>query len=485
MRLRSLLRETKLTREERSWAMYDWANSVYATIIITAIFPIYFTDTVAATGRAGDATWATGTSIATACMAVLAPVFGSLADFRGMKKRLLVIFMLTGVFFTLTMAVFDSWQLMLLGFIISYIGYALGNLFYDGFLTDVTTPERMDMVSAKGYAYGYIGGSTIPFVFALLLIVFSGQMHLNNTITIKLCILLTSFWWGLFSLPLLRNVRQKHFIETKPGEGLVRAGFRNLRHTARDIVRDRPLRMFLLAYFFYIDGVNTVIKMATSYGTTLGLGTVGMVGALMVTQLVAVPCSVAFAHVSRQHGTRTALLFGAAVYFIVCLLGFYMGFSLENAETAAAAAALEGGQAAYDAIYQPALARSQRLFWLLSFLVGTSQGGMQALSRSQFGRMIPPQRSNEFFGFFDVFGKFAAVLGPFLYALVVTTSGRSSLGVLSLSLLFATGMLLLLLTPKSAFQNQKPLSAAPMPAADAAAGTAPGTAPGAAAPGQK
>ena len=452
MGIREALRESRLTKTERSWAMYDWANSVYATIIMTAIFPIHFTSAAAADGMAGDATWATGTSIATACMAVLAPLFGSLADFRGMKKRLLAIFMLIGVVFTLTMAVFDKWQLMLLGYIVSYIGYAVANLFYDSFLTDVTTPQRMDMVSAKGYAYGYIGGSTIPFVIALLLVTFASRLELSAAMAVKLCVVMASVWWGLFSIPLLKNVKQVHYVEASR-DGIMRASFRNLLKTARDIVRIRPLWLFMIAYFFYIDGVNTVIKMSTSYGSTLGLGAVGMVAALMVTQIVAVPCSIGFARLSRRFGARRTLLFGAFVYLAVCVLGFYMGFSLENAERAAQLAMHDGGMNAYNAIYEPARRFSQKLFWVLAFLVGTSQGGMQALSRSQFGRMIPPSRSNEFFGFFDIFGKFAAILGPFLYALSVTLTGRSSFGVLSLVALFVAGVVMLLLTPKAAFES--------------------------------
>lgn len=194
--------------------------------------------------------------------------------------------------------------------------------------------------------------------------------------------------------------------------------------------------------------------MATSYGTRLGLNSTGMILALMVTQLVAVPCSLLFARLAQKIGSRRTLISGICVYIVVSILGFYMGYTLELAEAKAQLAALSGGEAAYLAIFEPARLYGQKLFWVLAFLVGTSQGGMQALSRSQFGRMIPPARSNEFFGFFDIFGKFATVIGPFLFAVTADLSGRSSFGILSLLLLFAVGVYALLKTPKQAFEQE-------------------------------
>ncbi|MDO4581506.1 MAG: MFS transporter [Bacillota bacterium] len=441
----------KLTKNELSWCFYDWANSVYATIIMAAIFPIYFTTAAEAAGVSGDVVWGYGTSISTAIIAVSAPILGSIADFRGMKKRLISIFVIIGCVFTISMALFDNWQMMLLGYIISYVGFAGSCLFYDSFLTDVTTPERMDIVSAKGYAFGYIGGSTIGFFIGVALVMFAPQLHISNSTAVKICVILTAVWWAVFSIPLLKNVRQIHYIE-RPESGIARAALRNIWHTAQDILGNRGLLLFTIAYFFYIDGVGTVIHMATSYGTSLGLGSTGMILALAVTQIVAVPCSIAFARIAKRIGARAMLMIGISIYVVVCVLGFYMGFSLENAQLAAQAV-LDGGgtQAAYDAIYEPALHLSQTLFWVLAALVGTSQGGMQALSRSQFGKMIPPARSNEFFGFFDIFGKFATIIGPLLYAICANSTGRSSIGILGLLILFAIGLIILWRTPKEAF----------------------------------
>ncbi|NLF79627.1 MAG: MFS transporter [Clostridia bacterium] len=431
--------------------MYDWANSVYATIIMSSVFPIYFTTMAEREGVAGDVMWGYGTSLATLLVVLLAPFMGSVADFAGMKKRLMVISIAIGCFFTLFMAIFDHWQLMLAGYIISYIGFALSCLFYDSFLTDVTTPERMNMVSAKGYALGYLGGSTVPFVIILILLLLAPTLHISNTVAVKCSVVLTSFWWAAFSLPIILKVQQRHYMP-RPKSGIIRAALRNIVRTVRDIAGDQGLLLFMIAYFLYIDGVGTVIHMATSYGTAIGLSALQMLLALMLTQIVAIPCSIAFAHLSGRFGVRRTLLFGICVYLLVCLVGFYMGFSLEQAGLHAELLRQTGGEAAAQAVYAPARRLSSILFWVLAILVGTSQGGLQALSRSQFGRMIPPERSNEFFGFFDIFGKFATMIGPFIYATAASLSGRSSFGLLGIGLLFILGIIVLMRTPRSVFE---------------------------------
>jgi len=448
----ALSKREKLTKTEFAWTMYDWANSVYVTMIMAAIFPIYFTTVAGAAGVSGDIVWGYGTSLATLLVVVLAPVLGSMADFHGLKKRLLIICLIVGCVFTLAMALVNIWQLMLVGYVISYVGFALSCLFYDSFLTDVTTPERMDMVSAKGYAMGYLGGSTVPFLVALILLFLAPKLHIDTTTVVKICVVMASVWWAVFSIPIICKVHQKYYIP-RPEGSIIKAAFTNLAKTIRDIGKNRPLLLFMVAYFLYIDGVGTVIHMATSYGSTLGLDSINMILALMITQIVAIPCSIGFAKLAKRIGTRSALFCGIAVYMAVCLIGFYMGFSLESASKAAQAAMMTGGQAAYDAIYEPARKFSQVLFWVLAVMVGTSQGGIQALSRSQFSRMIPPERSNEFFGFFDIFGKFATMVGPFLYASLATLTGRSSFGILSLILLFILGFFVLLKTPKIVFQK--------------------------------
>lgn len=500
-------KKKRFTKKEWSWIMYDWANSIYATNIMAAIFPTIF---VSIAGDAGDIWWGYGTSIATFLVAILAPILGAVADYKGMKKKLFTAFMLTGVVFTFLIAlVMNNWKLMLVGYIVSRIGFSGSCLFYDSFLTDVTTDERMDKVSSWGYAMGYIGGSTIPFVISIVMLLVLGY---SNPIAQKFSILIVSVWWLVFSIPFMKNVEQEHYIE-RTGDTSVGQIFRNIGHTARDIFRRKGLFLFVVAYFFYIDGVGTIISISTAYGTVLGLGTVGMILALLVTQIVAMPCSIWFANLAEKISARKALIGAIIIYTLICCVGFYMGYSLEphqeayetalkaeytdqlsdltdgnaialrdagakyftdqdaqgklNAELAKlteeqqaspevdrvlrAFALFVGNQANTIQKFQSAVSFSTILFWAMAFMVGTVQGGIQAVSRSYFGKLIPKERSNEFFGFFDIFGKFASVLGPFLYATIGSWTGRSSYGVLALICLFLVG-LVIMVTGKKHFK---------------------------------
>ncbi len=419
------------SKVEKSWITYDWANSAYATIIMAAVFPIYFATVAGEAGVAGDIKWGFATSIATLTVALLSPILGAIADFRGMKKKLFTAFLGLGLVFTTTMALTDLWQLMLVGYVFSYIGFSGSLLFYDSFMTDITTPDRMDKVSAWGYAMGYIGGSTIPFILSIALILFGEKIGIDGVWAVKLSCLLCVTWWALFSIPMLLNVRQVYSVD-KPARDLIRRSLVNMVRTARDIYADKAILVFVLAYFFYIDGVNTVIHMATVYGSTLGLGTTGMILALLVTQIVAVPFSILFSSLAGRVGSIRMIRIAIVVYLVICATGFYMGYSLERV-------------APESPLYAAALQRSTYLFWAMAALVGTCQGGIQALSRSFFGKLIPPKRSNEFFGFFDIFGKFAAVMGPAIYALIAKWTGRSSYGILGLVILFGCGLLTLYL----------------------------------------
>lgn len=518
----------RFTRPERSWILYDWANSVYATNMMAAIFPIYYANIA---GDTGDKWWGIGVSAASLIVAILSPVFGSIGDFRGMKKKLLGACLLLGLLFTAATAFTDNWKLMLIGYVVSHIGYSGANVFYDSFLTDVTTRDRMDRVSAWGYAMGYLGGSTIPFVACIILLLLTDF----SVATVKFSILLTCIWWAVFSIPLLRNVKQTHYVDTPPSR-LASAAMHNLWRTMQDIVRDKGLLFYLIAYFFYIDGVGTVINLATNYGATLGLGSTGMILALLVTQLVAVPFSILFSRLASRIGALRMIAAAIGVYIVICGVGFFMGLNVEpyqmeyaDAVDSAAAGvsvsdltasdreawdtvvsdikengkdALSAGdrQAAFwsegengvsgvfgdvvtslqhddgryafsspdvrewaaasvsqiraeltpliadsgkQAAYADALRLSSLLFWILAFLVGTVQGGIQALSRSYFGKLVPPERSNEYFGFYDIFGKFASVVGPMLYSLFYMATGRASIGIISLLILFGIGGILL------------------------------------------
>lgn len=414
--------EKRFTKAEKSWIMYDWANSIYATNIMAAIFPIYF---AMQANETGNKLYGFAVSAAALVVAVLAPILGAIGDFSGMKKKLFAGFLVLGLVFTAVMAAFEDWRLMLIGFIFSRIGFSGSCLFYDSFLTDVTTPERMDRVSSWGYAMGYIGGSTIPFIISIAVMLLLNQ----SVLSYKIAILIVVVWWAVFSIPFLKNVKQQYSVEDAP-QALAKEAFRNAWKTFKDILKDKKILFFIIAYFFYIDGVDTIISMATNYGETLGLGAIGMILALLVTQIVAVPFSILFGNLAKKVGAMRMIAIAVCVYFVITILGFFMGFNIEQAE-------LSGGD--IDA----ALKLSSTLFWILATLVGTVQGGIQALSRSYFGQLIPPERSNEYYGFLDIFGKFSCVIGPALYAATYAATGRASLGILSIIVLFFGGMVAL------------------------------------------
>lgn len=414
--------EKRFTKAEKSWIMYDWANSIYATNIMAAIFPIYF---AMQADETGNKLYGFAVSAAALVVALLAPILGAIGDFSGMKKKLFAGFLVLGLVFTAVMAAFEDWRLMLVGFILSRIGFSGSCLFYDSFLTDVTTPERMDRVSSWGYAMGYIGGSTIPFIISIAVMLLMNQ----SVLSYKIAILIVVVWWAVFSIPFLKNVKQQYSVEDAP-QALAKEAFRNAWKTFKDILKDKKILFFIIAYFFYIDGVDTIISMATNYGETLGLGAIGMILALLVTQVVAVPFSILFGNLAKKVGAMKMIAIAVCVYFVITILGFFMGFNIEQAE-------LSGGD--IDA----ALKLSSTLFWILATLVGTVQGGIQALSRSYFGQLIPPERSNEYYGFLDIFGKFSCVIGPALYAATYAATGRASLGILSIIVLFFGGMVAL------------------------------------------
>jgi len=429
-------RGNRFSRTEWSWIFYDWANSVYATNIMAAIFPIFYVQ-IAGKGTTGDHLYGYAVSLANLLVAVCSPYLGAIADFKGMKKKLFTGFMITGVLFTAVMGLVGSWQMMLLGFVISRIGFSGANMFYDSFLTDVTTPERMDRVSSMGFAMGYIGGSTIPFVISIAI------MLLMNTseLSMRIAVLIVPVWWLVFSIPFLKNVHQVSYVETPPQE-LGKAAWRNTVKTFRNILKNKAIFFFILAYFFYIDGVDTIISMATKYGDTLGLGSIGMILALLVTQIVAVPCSIYFGRLAEKVGTLKLITVSVLVYAFITVLGFAMGYIVDFYES-------------LNLTLERAVSISQILFWVLATLVGTVQGGIQALSRSYYGKLIPPERSGEYYGFLDIFGKFACVIGPALYELFYGLTGKASFGILSVILLFILGFVFLTVGKKHFRQKEQ------------------------------
>jgi len=417
--------KSKFTREEKSWIMYDWANSAYATIMMAAVFPIYFTNVANSAGQQGDYWWGIGTSVAMIIVAVLAPIIGAIADFAGYRKKMFTIFFALGVCLTLASAFFGHWMLLLLGYAISHIGFAGSCLIYDSFLAEVTTPDKMDKLSGYGYAFGYIGGSTIPFLISIALIMFGGNFGIDTVLATRISVALTAVWWGVFTIPFFKNIKQRYSIEKSPSQAVVRAAFSSAWQTAKRIFKNKRILVFIIAYFFYIDGVGTVINMSTAYGATLGLDTTGMILALLVTQLIAFPCSIWFSALSSKFGSLKMIMFAVGEYLLICIIGFFMGFGLEQGLFGVGTALV--------------------LFWILACMVGTVQGGIQAISRSYYCQMIPPENTGEFFGFFDIFGKFASVLGPLLYALVRRITDSPAYAILSIVILFLIGLIMLVI----------------------------------------
>jgi len=357
-------------------------------------------------------------------LGLAAPIIGAMVDFRGFKKRMFVIFLTCGVVVLLVLAFQTSWQMLLLGYVLANIFWSATMVIYDSYLPDVTTKDRMDKVSAWGYGMGYIGGSTIPFVVSIILILFGSNFGVDMELAVRISIILTAIWWGVFSIPIIRNVHHKYGADVPPkGFVFVRETFRNIIATAKKIVKNKGLFIFILAYFFYIDGVGTVIRMATAYGAELGLGAEGMIGALFVTQIVAFPFSILFGKLAKAWNQINLITVSICMYILICITGFIMGFGLEE--------------------YWFGIDTAIIFFWALAIMVGTVQGGIQAISRSTFSSLVPPENAGEYFGFFDIFGRFAAILGPTLYALVLQFTGRPSYAIISIIGIFAAGLILL------------------------------------------
>ncbi|WP_100009980.1 MFS transporter [Lentibacillus sediminis] len=409
----------KLSKEERSWMMYDWGNSAYSIIIVTAIFPIFFKAAADNAGVASaDSTAYLGytISIATFILAMLAPILGTVADYRGMKKKFFMSFFLLGTISTVLLIFVpaDNWLLLLIVYTLTTLGFRGANVFYDAFLVDVSPKERMDDVSAKGYALGYIG-STIPFILSIAIILLAQMeiLPLSSTTASRIAFLITAAWWFAFALPMVKHVHQIHGIDPEPK--IVANSFKRLGRTFKEIKQYRAVFIFLIAYFFYIDGVGTIISMSTAYGTDLGLGATDLLIALFAVQVVAAPFAVLFGRLAKKFGAKKMLYTGIIIYIFVCTYAMFL-------ETIAD-------------------------FWILAMLVATAQGGVQALSRSYFAKLIPKEKSNEFFGFYNIFGKFAAILGPFLVGVTAQLTGSSAIGVFSLIVLFIIGFVALMFVP--------------------------------------
>ena len=390
----------KLTALEKSWILYDVGNSAFI-LLVTTLVPIFFNALAKNAGLNEDlymSYWGYAGSIATILVAILGPICGTLAD-RKLKKPFFVIAMLVGVACCAMLGAASGWLSFLCLFILARVGYSSSIIFYDSMLPEVTTEERMDKVSSMGFAFGYIG-SVIPFILCLILVLMPGTFGLAQSSAMVIAFLITALWWVGCTVPLLRRYRQTAFVTAEKSPLL--DTFRQLGRTIRDAKKEKHIFVYLLAFFFFIDGVYTIIDMATAYGTALGLDTTGLLLALLLTQIVAFPCSILFGRLSAKYDTGLLTKVCIIAYTCVVLFAVFMV--------------------------------SQWQFWLLAVMVGMFQGGIQALSRSYLGKIIPPERSGEFYGLMDIFGKGASFVGITLVSIISQLTAGIHLNIFGLTL---------------------------------------------------
>ena len=399
----------RLTSLERNWILYDVGNSAFVLLVATLI-PIFFNALAEEGGLSSVeylAYWGYAASAVTIITAVLSPILGTLADTRGFKKPIFILCLVVGVAGCCAMGLAKTWLPFLLIFVFAKVGFSGSLVFYDSMLSDVTTPDRMDVVSSRGYAWGYIG-SCVPFVVCLALVLGSGAIGLSQMTALNIALFITAAWWLAMTLPLLKTYRQLHYVEVE--KHAIRQSFARIGHTLRHLHEDKQVFWFLLAFFCYIDGVYTIIDMATAYGTALGLDTTGLLLALLVTQIVAFPSALIFGRLSAKYPSSQLIPVCIAAYTGIAVFAFFL--------------------------------TQQWQFWVLAFVVGMFQGGVQALSRSHFAKIIPAEKSGEYFGLFDICGKGASFLGTMIVSVGSQLTGSANVGVGSLIVLFLVGFVL-------------------------------------------
>lgn len=400
---------TKLTKLEKYWILYDVGNSAFI-LLVSTILPIYFNSLAGGAGISEVdylAYWGYAASISTILVAILGPTLGTLADTKNFKKPLFALCMILGAAACSILSLPSSWFAFLVVFVVAKVGYSASLVFYDSMLVDVTAPERLDRVSSHGYAWGYIG-SCVPFLLSLSLVLMNESLGLTMQAAMTLAFVINAAWWFLMSLPLLKHYRQRHFIPLPKHP--VKESFLRLYRTFLDIRGQKHIFLYLLAFFFFIDGVYTIIEMATAYGSALGLDTTGLLLALLLTQVVAFPFALLFSRLSKQYPTALLLKVCIGAYTLIALFAIQLDKQWE--------------------------------FWLLAFLVGMFQGAIQALSRSYFARIIPPEKSGEYFGIYDIFGKGASFMGTTLVGVMAQLTGRSNAGIAAIAVLFVIGFIL-------------------------------------------
>lgn len=401
--------KNKLTKLEFKWICYDMGNSAFILLVAT-ILPIYFNYLSSSQGVAEHnylSYWSYAASLSTLIVALAGPILGTLADYKDHKKK---IFLTCAMLGALALACFwipSSWLAFLVLFIAAKVAYSLSLIVYDSMLTDITTEERMDAVSSKGYAWGYIA-SVVPFIISLIFVLMYDKIGMTLKTAMMIAFILNAVWWIAFTLPLVKSYKQKYYIEPEAHPAL--DTFARLKETLMKAKEQKKVFLFLFAFFFYIDGVYTIIDMATAYGTSLGLNTTGLLLALLLTQIVAFPASLTFAVLSKTKDTASLIKVAIIAYFLIALFAVQLDKQWE--------------------------------FWVLAVAVGCFQGGIQALSRSYFAKIIPENASGEYFGLFDICGKGASFLGTMLIGVVTQITGKQNIGVAALSIMFVIGYLI-------------------------------------------
>ena len=401
--------KNKLTKQELGWVLYDVGNSAF-TLLVATIIPIYF-NYLAGNGGLSSVEymsyWGYATSIATLIVAVMGPICGTIADTKGYKKIVFSVSLVIGAIGCVSLGIAKSWLLFLVIFVISRVGYSGSLIFYDSMLIDVTTEERSDYVSSAGFAWGYIG-SCVPFIISLVIVLGAGSLGITMDMAMTIAFVINTVWWVAMTLPLLKGYQQKYYVEKKPHA--VRESFARLGRTLKGAKKQKKVFLFLLAFFFYIDGVYTIIDMATAYGSALGLDSTGLLLALLLTQVVAFPFAILFGRLVQKFAAENLITVCIGAYFFIAVFAMFL--------------------------------TSQWQFWVLAVLVGMFQGGIQALSRSYFTRIIPANQSGEYFGLLDICGKGAAFMGTMVVSAVSQLTGNINQGVGMIAILFIVGMVM-------------------------------------------
>jgi len=394
-----------------SWAFYDWANSAYSTTVMAGFFPLFFKEYWADPNNPSQSTFYLGmaNSIASIVVAALAPLLGSVADQGSIKKKFLTFFAFLGVIMTggLWMVAQGNWQMAVLFYVIATIGFASGNVFYDALLPSLASEERVDAVSSLGFGLGYLGGGLLFLVNVFMYLKPEIFGIPDGATAIKLSFLSVAVWWAVFTIPLILFVPEPKNYETIEFNNAIRMGWVQLVQTFKEIRNMKVVGTFLLAYWFYIDGVDTIIRMAVDYGMSLNFPGESLIIALLIVQFVAFPSALIYGWLASKIGAKTGIMVGITAYSFITLLGYFMTEAWH--------------------------------FYVLAILIGLFMGGIQALSRSLYTRIIPPDKSAEFFGFYNMIGKFAAIIGPALMGTIALVTGSARLSILSILLLFILG----------------------------------------------